>query len=125
METSKAILVELEKFLFNSEDYCTPTLSVHQKINQEAKELLLDMQEYTNIIGIYNSKGGTSEALKSRLESEGLKFARIISTSASNYLEMKKIATWYYSDVYAISCYIDETEESPWHRNKNLHRLKF
>ena len=119
------IFVELENFLFENDEDVIPSLSVYQKLNPEAKELLLDMQEYSNIIGFYNSKNGTENAIKSRLQNEGLRFARMIASISKNYKDIKKMATSYYRDIYSISCYIDETEESPWHQIKNLHRLKF
>ena len=47
METSNATLIELNNFLFlNQEDFTV--LQIFQNINEEAKELLLDMQKYEN-----------------------------------------------------------------------------
>lgn len=122
---SNAILIELQDFLFTSDEDIPATLRLHQKLNQEAKELLLDMQTYSHLIGFYNIDLVASTALESRLCLEGLKFDRLIITDADLYQETKKNIIPLLRKRYNISCYIDETPESVWEQCPTIHRLKF
>lgn len=125
METSKAILIELRGFLFEDDPEMPTTLKVNQKVNKDALELLLDMQEYTHLLGYYQIEDRASVALTSRIEDFGLRFDRLIFTE-EDYEKIKMDALRMYRNQYEISCYIDETENSPWkHFNSNLHHLKF
>lgn len=124
METSKAILIELQGFLFEDDPEMPTTLKVNQKINVEALKLLLDMQEYIHLLGYYQIEERAAAALTSRIEDLGLHFDRLIFTE-EEYEKIKIDALRMYHEQYDISCYIDEMENSPWkHFNSNLHRLK-
>lgn len=125
METFSAILVELQDFLFTENEEMPLTLRVHQEINQEAKELLLDMQTYAHLIGFMNIDIVGATALESRLASEGLKFDRLIITTPEVYNDTKVNIIPFLRKRYMISCYIDETKESAWKQCQSIHRLKF
>jgi hypothetical protein len=124
-ETSDAILIELDGFLFDQDPNIPPTLKIHQSLNLEALELLQDTQEFSTLIGFCEIEPIATKALASRLEREGLNFAQIISVGAHDYLDAKARAPHVLRSMYNISCYIDETEDSPWHQDKSLSRLKF
>lgn len=125
METSNAILVELKNFLFEDDQDLSPTLKVYQKLNQEALDLLKDMQKYSHLIAFYSIDLVALKALKERLKLEGLVFDRLISTKPCAYNDAKLEALYSLRNKYNISCYIDETENSPWEICTKLHRLKF
>lgn len=125
METSNAILVELKDFLFEDDEDLSPTLKVYQKINSEALDLLKDMQKYSHLIAFYDIDLVALKALKERLELEGLVFDRVISAKQCAYNDAKLETLHFLKNRYNISCYIDETENSPWEICTKLHRLKF
>lgn len=125
METSNAILVELKNFLFEDDQDLSSTLKVYQKLNQEALDLLKDMQKYSHLIAFYNIDLVALKALKERLELEGLVFDGLISTKPCAYNDAKLEMLHSLRNKYNISCYIDETENSPWKICTKLHRLKF
>lgn len=126
MASSSAILVELKGFLFEDEEnFMTPSIMAWQKMDQEAKELLLETQEYSDLIGFYCCSPSVVDVIRTRLEKEGLKFSRMTVSTEHEYDKVKSHAVEFYRSKYDISCYIDETENSPWQSIKNLHRLKF
>lgn len=124
MENSKAILIELSNFLFPSwEEFSA--LQVGQSIDTEAKDLLLEMQEYSNLIGFCKLNPRASKFMRKRLDFEGLNFKELFLVDGETYDKIKILAFEKLKSKYSITCYIDETEDSPWHNVLNLHRLKY
>ena len=124
METSNATLIELNNFLFlNQEDFTV--LQIFQNINEEAKELLLDMQKYENLIGYYCMDPRAFKLFKERLQLEGLNFTELFIVGEETYDQIKVSSLPRLKEKYQITHYIDETEESPWQKIPNLYRLKY
>jgi hypothetical protein len=123
METSNAVLIELDGFLFKKDPDEFGAQKVYQKINPETKELLADMQTYMKLIGFCKLNTQYTDALNSRLRSEGIQFDRLI-LAEQTYDKIKTEAPKILKSRYAISSYIDEIEDSPWHTNPNIFRLK-
>lgn len=123
--SKNAVLIELDGTLFNSEEEDVfGLLKVYQKIDPEAKELIQDMQTYMNLIGFYNIDHRFHSILEKRLKNEGLNFAQLIVIDGDHYQQVKNDAYFAFSGKYAISCYIDEKEKSPWHTHPKISRLR-
>lgn len=80
MEASSVVLVEFEKFLYPKNEDLT-VLQIYQKFDQEAIDLLKDLQEYAILIGFCCADPRSTKALKTRLELEGLKFKEVFAIS--------------------------------------------
>jgi hypothetical protein len=122
--SNNAILIELDDTLFSSDEENFGLLKIYQELDPEVKELFQDMQTYAHLIGFCNLDHRFHSVLLDRLESENLNFAQLITVSGDNYLKAKRDAYNTFSGKYSISCYIDEKEESPWHANLKISRLR-
>lgn len=126
METSNAILVELEKFLCDLDPEEPPTLKVYQKLNPEALELLLELQEYAKLIFFYDIEPEAASAFETQLKEQGLIFERLLSAKTpTSYQNLKSSMPKLLKLKYSISCYIDETDSTSWKSQMKLSRLKF
>lgn len=125
MEKCSAILVEFSGFLFHHDEEFA-VMQVYQDIDEEAKELLLEMQEYTDIIGFCCTDPRATQILKSRMELEGLRFKDIFAVERDSYNALKLSVLPTLRSKYQIKKYIDETENSPWSKKSLcLFRLKY
>lgn len=125
MKNSSVVLIELEKFLFNTEkEFTTPTLKIFQEMNNENLELLRELQEYHPLIAFCSGESSSKKLLQRRFKSEDIDFQEIFILPEAQYWEIKKNMVYALGQRYNLSLYIDETENSPWKRSLKLHRLK-
>lgn len=122
--SKNAVLIELDKSLFNSDEDDFGLLKIYQNLDQESVELLQEMQTYINLIGFYNVEHKFHSILEDRLKKADLNFAQLITAPDECYLKVKSNAYNTFSGKYSISCYIDEKENSPWHAHPKISRLR-